>query len=464
MSAKNVEDAYALSPMQEGMLFHSLYAPGSGVYVTQITCSLRGLNREAFIESWRRIIDRHAILRSAFAWKNLKRPLQVVGRRVELPLREEDWSELSRADQERRFQEHLRNEKRTGFAFSKAPLMRLALFRIGEAEYRLAWSHHHLLLDGWSVYLVLKELFQFYEALCLGKAVELPPPMPYKSFIAWLRTQDVKEADAFWRRTLKRFRSPTPLGLEAPSEPPEGKPEQDEVRRKLPEGTTAALQLLAREHRLTMNTVVQGAWAFVLSQYSGEEDVLYGIVVAGRPHNLEGAESIVGLFINTLPVRTRIDDTANVIDWLKEMQQREADLRQYEYSPLVEIQGSSEIPRGTPLFESIFAFENYLVDASLKEGAASVEVWDYAVVEQNNFPLAVVTGLGNGLSIKATYDCSRFERSAVERMVAHLERVLTSMASLRSGACLSDIEMLLDEEVALLAAPRLQLLNADFNF
>lgn len=212
MSKRNIEAVYPLSPMQQGMLFHSLYAPESGVYFEQLSCTLRGaLDVRAFERAWQRVVERHPVLRTSFVWKRLDKTLQVVHRRVRLPLEQQDWRGLSPAKQEARLEAFLQAERSRGFNLAQAPLVRLALMRTGENGHRFVMSHHHLLLDGWSLPLLMKEVMTFYEAFSRGRELYLEPSHPYRDYIAWLQRQDAAEAEAFWRQTLEGFAAPTPL-------------------------------------------------------------------------------------------------------------------------------------------------------------------------------------------------------------------------------------------------------------
>ncbi|RMF32481.1 MAG: non-ribosomal peptide synthetase, partial [Chloroflexi bacterium] len=340
MSKRNIEAVYPLSPMQQGMLFHSLYAPESGVYVEQLSCTLRGdLDVPAFRRAWQRVVDRHAVLRTSFVWKQLDKTLQVVHRQVTIPLEQQDWRGLSPAQQQARLDAFLQQERRRGFDLSHPPLARLALMRTAEDAHIFVWSHHHILLDGWSLPLILGEVFALYEAFRQGRDLYLKPARPYRDYIAWLQRQDLAEAEAFWRETLAGFTAPTPLVVDRPVEAGEAHKEAYGVLEShLPATTTATLQALARQHRLTLSTVVQGAWALLLNRYSGEDDVVFGATVSGRPPDLPGVETMVGLFINTLPVRARIRPETPVVEWLRRLQAQLAAMRQYEYSPLVQVQ------------------------------------------------------------------------------------------------------------------------------
>ncbi|BAS60155.1 amino acid adenylation domain protein (plasmid) [Leptolyngbya boryana NIES-2135] len=428
MSAKNIEDLYRLSPMQQGMLFHSLYAPESGVYVEQVSAELQGdLNIPAFEQAWQQVLDRHPILRSAFVWENVEKPLQVVGRQVHLPLMVHDWQKLTVADQQAKLEALRQAERMQGFELSKAPLMRLILIQQAAQQYHFLWSHHHLLLDGWSTSLVLQEVFVVYEATCQGQTLRLPKPRPYRDYIGWLQQQSLPEAETFWRQTLKGFTAPTPFGVDVDHST--SAIQVGEYHTSLASETTTALQSLARQHQLTLNTLVQGAWALLLSRYSGESDVVFGTTVSGRPTTLPGAEAMVGLFINTLPVRVQVQSDRSLLPWLQQFQSQQAEARQYEYTPLFQIQQWSEIPPNSPLFESLVVFENYPIDPNVEQGNADLIVSRVQVFEQTNYPLTVIVRPGAALEISLVYDRHRFDADTIARMAGHLQTLLEGMAA-----------------------------------
>lgn len=435
-NAKNIEAVYSLSPMQQGMLFHTLFDPSSGLYFEQFSWTLKGeLDVSAFKRAWQRVVDRHPVLRTAFISEGFDNPLQVVGRRAKLPWEEHNWRGLPVAEQQVRLEAFLEADRSRGFELSKAPLMRCALIHLTEDTSQFVWSHHHLLLDGWSVTVLLQEVFSYYRAFCRGEELSLEVPRHYGDYIAWLQQQDLREAEAYWREALKGFTAPTSLGINrTPSDESDQQAGFSKHRIQLPRSTTEALQEIARQHHLTLNTLVQGAWAILLSRYSGEREVVYGAVVSGRPADLDGSESMVGLFINTLPVRVSVKGGESLVEWLKNLQSLQVEARQYEYSPLVQVQGWSEVPRGLPLFDSILIFENYPMDISLQGTGRSIEVSNPKVFDRTNYPLTVMaesqtTASGSELLLQITYDCARFEGAAVGRMLTHLQRLLEAMAS-----------------------------------
>jgi NRPS condensation-like uncharacterized protein len=340
MKMENVEDIYALSPVQQGILFHTLYAPGSGVYIEQIAWTIDGeIDISAFERAWQQVVRRHPILRTAFLWSGLDTPLQIVRKQVEIQLEHYDWRGISPTEQQARIESHLSEDRKRGYDLARAPLMRLALVRLTDDRYRFIWSHHHLLLDAWSVSSLLKEILISYEALSKNREIKLPESRPYRDYIAWLQRQDISKAEEFWRQTLAGFATPTSLRVEKPSyKISDDGDTYEEQQIQLSAETTAALRRLVRQHKLTLNTLVQGAWALLLSRYSGERDVIFGSVVSGRPAELAGVESMIGLFINTLPVRVEAPPEAELLTWMRGLQDRQVAGRQYEYSSLAQIQ------------------------------------------------------------------------------------------------------------------------------
>jgi hypothetical protein len=435
------EDAYPLSPVQEGMLFHTSAAPDSGVYVEQFTCRLRGpIDLEALEASWRHLFARHAALRTAMRWVDSGSPVQVVLREVELPLERPDWGDATPAERPARLEAFLRADRARGFVPTRAPLMRLALIRLEGDVHQIVWSLHHAVIDGWCMPLLFKELLDVYDALCRGVEPELPPCRPFRDYIAWLQRRDPARAEAFWRSELAGFTAPTPLGIDrAPAGATPGPHAAREAG--LSAELTAYLETLTRARQLTLSTIVQGAWALLLSRYSGREDVVFGLTVSGRPAELAGVESMVGMFINTLPLRVTIDERAGLVPWLKQLQRRQVELRQFEHSPLVQVQGWSDVPRGWPLFESIVVVENFPVDATLSSRAGRLGVEAVQFFDQTNYPLDLTIVPGAELWLKVGYDADRFDADTIDRLLGHLGTLLGGIAA-DPDRCLADLPLL----------------------
>ena len=430
-----IEDSYSVSPMQQGLLSHSLYEQQSGFYIEQIICSLHeNLNVSALVQSWQRVVERHSVLRTSFHWDGFNQLMQSVHTQVKLPLEQQDWHGLSQSEQENRLQAFLQSDRQRGFDPKEAPLMRLTLFQLAEADYKLVWTFHHTLLDGRSFLIVLKEVFTLYEALCENQDCQLLEPRPYKDYVNWLQQYAPPKAEEFWRQLLRGFTTPTQLpGISSLSSVVADAGVQtksygvQEVR--LSVATTSALQALAKEHQLTLNTIVQGAWALLLGRYSGQDDVVFGAIRACRRSALEGMESMVGLFVNTVPVRVRVEPDLLLLPWLKEMRSHWIALRDYEHTSLVKIQEWSEVPRGTPLFESLVMFENGEMNAELRSQGGNWEHREFELLEQIDYPLTLLAHAGSELLLKINYDGRRFDEKAIARMLGHLETLLKGIVA-----------------------------------
>ena len=445
MNADNIEDLYPLSPLQRGLLFHSLYNADRNPYFIQELCTLRGeLNVTHLEEAWRRVIERHSVLRTGFVWEGVDEPLQLVHKRVVVPFVKHDWRTIPAAEQQQRLDLWLAEDQRRPFDFSEAPVMRLFLIQLAEDTYQFIWDYHHLLMDGWCRGTILNEVFAIYEGLCRGEPLGLDAPRPYRDYIAWLQQQDVSAAAEYWKRYLHGFTAPTRLPLSSPARLARQRGFASQ-HRPLPVELTRDLQQLARTYRLTMNTLIQGAWAILLSRYCQEEDVVFGTTVSGRPAELAGVEQMVGLFINTLPVRVRIQEERNVIEWLQQLQNEQVEQRQYEYSQLAEVQGWSEVARGVPLFESLVVFENYPLKNLGTERRGNVEILRASALERGENPIEVVAWLSSELWLQIDYDNERIEAGSVTRLLSHLQTLLQGIAAAPHSR-LSELPLLTEAE------------------
>ncbi|HEY0602461.1 MAG TPA: condensation domain-containing protein, partial [Herpetosiphonaceae bacterium] len=428
LDTTQIEDIYPLTPTQRGMLFHTLYAPRSAVYFQQEGFLVEGrLDRAAFVRAWEHVLARHSVLRTAIVWEGLDEPVQVVFRQIRLPLAEHDWRDVPPAEHDARLDALAQADRDRGFDPVEAPLMRLTLIRLADDKHHVIWSRHHLLLDGWSVALILTEVLRAYAAFRLGRQPNLERPLPYRNYLAWLQRQNSAQAEAYWRRELAGFTQATPLGVDRPSSQLPGHEQYTEAWAHISPGTTAALQALARAHRITINTLFQGAWALMLSRYSGQEEILFGATGSGRPTTIPGVESMAGLLINTLPVRVRVTPSEPLIPWLQRILAHQGESRHYDYSSLVDIQRWSDIPRGQPLFDSLLVFENFPREFNQEARASNLVFSSAHSFECTNYPLNLAVLPGDGLHLRAIYDVDRFDRATIERLLDHLQALLAGM-------------------------------------
>ncbi|MBW4432012.1 MAG: amino acid adenylation domain-containing protein [Pelatocladus maniniholoensis HA4357-MV3] len=429
--SKNVESIYPLSPMQQGMLFHSIYTPDSGVYCTQTLITISSpINIVAFQRAWEKVVERYSVLRTLFLWEKRQQPLQVVRKQVDLPWNYQDWCNFSPTEQQERLDSLLQTERQTGFQLNQAPLMRCHLIRLSDQIYKFLWNRHHIILDGWSLPIIYQEVLTFYTSENQGQSCYLPPPRPYQDYIVWLKQQDLSVAENFWRRTLESFTAPTSLMVDRPQvNGSRVQPTYQEQEIHLSRATTQGLQSLGLQYGLTLSTLIQAAWAILLSRYSGESEVLFGVTLSGRPANLPMVENMVGLFINTLPLRVSIPKSELIIPWLQKLQQKQAELQEYAYSTLAEVQRMSDVPPGVPLFESLVVFENYPMDSLSEEPSQLLSVREVENFEETNYPLTVAAIPKKELLIKFGYDTNRFTSDTIVRMAGHLQTLLTTIVA-----------------------------------
>lgn len=424
---KTIEDVFELSSLQQGILFQTLYSEAD-MYVEQFSFTINApVDIDAYRRAWQSSLDRHAALRTSFYWEDVEQPVQVVQRALQIPLHREDWSGLGGAEQTARLPSWLQADRDRGFDLSKPPLIRITLIRLGEARYQLIITLHHIILDGWSLAILFTEVTAFYEASCQGRRLDLPSAPQYGDYIAWLQAQDQSRAEAYWRTALAGYRGPAPFCVDRLHGKITG---QDDVSKEqqlaISTETTAALQSLARQHHLTLNTLLQGAWAVLVSRYTGSDDVVFGAVVSGRPAVLQGVESMIGLFINTLPVRVRLSRKDLLIPWLKRLQSDQLEAREFHYSPLSKVQSWSETPRAMPLFHTLLTFENYPVGAAAGHEAVIANT-DF--FEGNDYPLSVTIAPRSEITVKIAYVRSRFDDGTISRMLDQFRELLQGMAA-----------------------------------
>jgi amino acid adenylation domain-containing protein/non-ribosomal peptide synthase protein (TIGR01720 family) len=440
-------DAYPLTPMQAGMLFQSVLEPEAGVYFEQVWGELRGdLVPATFRAAWQGLVDRHPGLRTRFVWRDVPEPRQIVAPQATLPWQELDWTGVNApADASAAWETLLAADRAHGFVFDAAPLMRVTIVRVGADRWRWLWSHHHLLLDGWCLPLVFQDVLGDYEHR-LGRIATPPAPgLPYRAYVDWVLAQDLGAAERFWRNYLAGFAGAPELRLPAPSAA-DG-PIAGELALKLSPTESTALRTWARKHGLTLNTLFQGAWALLLQHYGVGDDVVFGVTVAGRPAELPGVERIIGLFINTLPLRVHVTPDADATAWLQALQLAQAGMREFEHSPLASVQSWSEAPRGRALFESILVFENYPGDEAVRALRSSLQLKGLHTREQTNYPITVAVLPGDSITLKLHFDGRRFAPPAMQRMLTHWHRLAEALAT-PASAPLGRISPLRDEELA----------------
>ncbi|WP_271537163.1 non-ribosomal peptide synthetase, partial [Bradyrhizobium sp. CCBAU 45321] len=424
---REIEDIYPLSPMQQGMLFHAMHDGESGLYVNQVAAEIRGLDAEKLRRAWQAASDRHAVLRTGFIWRDLSgAPQQVVYRRAEVPFVEDDWRARSatwdQAQLDAALADVSRQEQAAGFDLSRPPLQRVRLIRLGDDRHWLIWTHHHILLDGWSSARLIAEVMQHNGE---GRLPALHHR--YRDYIAWLKARDSEASAAFWRNATAELDQPSFLAGSLVEPTGSQLFGHGTLALELDSVLTGRLQEFAARERITMNTLVQAAWAQLLRQHTGQGTVCFGVTVSGRPPELAGAEEMVGLFINTLPVIDGVGPQQTVGSWLRELQDRNLALREFGATPLYEIQRLAGRP-GRPLFDSILVFENYPVDRALIGQDRQIQVGETRIVETSNYPLFASIGVDERLRLVFNYQRKYFDEAQIARLQRTFVRLIEALS------------------------------------
>ncbi|MGU3305093.1 non-ribosomal peptide synthetase [Pseudomonas sp. M5A4_2d] len=433
--ASAIEDVYPLTPMQEGLLLHTLLEPGTGLYYMQDRYRINSaLDPERFAQAWQAVIARHEALRASFCWNVGEDMLQVIHKPGSTPIEYLDWRADPESEQEPRLQALLKQEREAGFDLLNQAPFHLRLIRVGEARYWFMMSNHHILIDAWCRSLLMNDFFEIYMALGEGRDAQLATPPRYRDYIAWLQRQNLAEARQWWQQNLRGFERTTPI----PSDRPflrehaghSGGMVVGDCYTRLDARDGAQLRELAQAHQLTVNTFAQAAWALVLRRVSGDRDVLFGVTVAGRPVEMPEMQRTVGLFINSIALRVKLpedDQRCSVRQWLSGLLDSNMQLREYEYLPLVTIQEHSEVPKGQPLFDSLFVFENAPVEVSVLDHAQSLNATSDSGRTHTNFPLTAVCYPGDDLGLHLSYDQRYFDETTVQGMLAEFKRLLLAL-------------------------------------
>jgi amino acid adenylation domain-containing protein/non-ribosomal peptide synthase protein (TIGR01720 family) len=426
-SVAGFQEVLPLSPLQEGLLFHALYDAGADAYGVEVVLDLAGpLDAPALRRAFAALLDRHPNLRAAFRHRGLARPVQVIASDVTLPWTEIDLGKTPDAEREARLEALVDEERARGFVMEEAPLLRVTLVRLGADRHRLILTNHHILLDGWSMPVVLDELFRLY------RGESLAPATPYRAYLAWLNRQDREAARAAWREALAGLDEPTrlldglPGGPGAPKKSSAGL-SQRHVALSLSPALTGALGDLARRYDLTLNTIVQAAWALLLGRMSGRADVVFGVTVSGRPAEIAGVETMVGLLINTVPLRVELRPGEPVAELLVRLQAAQARLLPHQHLGLTEIQADAGLGA---LFDTLVVFENYPLDRGrLDAPAPGLRVAGFAAEDATHYPVSLMAMPGERLELRLDYRPDLVAAATAEALSGRLERLLAGMAA-----------------------------------
>lgn len=422
-----VEDVFTLTPLQHGMLFRSIYWPQSDAYFNQNVLELVGdLQPELLLEAWAAVARRYEILRMGFLWSGLNEAHQYVLTDPTIPWRRHDWRDLEPHECDAKLTALLEEDRGEPLRMSEAPLYRLQLIRVGERRHFLLWSHHHILLDGWCLSLIWGDVFKAYDDLVLGKFVPFPPVRPYRHFVAWLAQQDSNgPAKTYWQETLEGYDEVTRFaGTNGIDDAP-----FETIPVVLSERLSTAVRDLGSALGVTTNVIVQTMWSLMLARYGGKSDVVHGVSVSGRPPQLEGVEHMVGLFINTVPLRVKIDWNAPLSTLLRNVQRSLTLASEYAHVSLAQIKAwcGASGQFGAAIFDSLVAFENYPEDNLPQRPMGGVQIIDRMAAEKTEYPLGLIVLPGKDLIFHFNFSTAHFDHAAVHELAGLAQSILERM-------------------------------------
>ncbi|MGH3686628.1 MAG: condensation domain-containing protein, partial [Pseudonocardiaceae bacterium] len=423
----DLTDILPLSPMQEGLLFHTLYDQDSAdVYVVQHVVNLDGaLDGQVLRAAVHALLERHLNLRASFPQLDSGRPVQLIPRQAVLPWHEVDLSGLDAADADTQTARLAADDHVRWFDLSAPPLLRFTLIHLGPHRHRLIMTNHHILLDGWSMPVLMRELVTLY-ASCADPSV-LPRITPYRNYLAWLAHQDHPAAEQAWRHAMNGLTEPTHLAPIDPSRAPK-LPEQ--ITMKVPTQLTTALHDQARRHGLTLNTLIQGAWGVLLSRLTGNHDVVFGAVVSGRPPHIPHVETMIGLFITMVPVRICVNPAEPLITMLARLQHEQSALSAHQHLGLAHIQHLTGIGE---LFDTVVVFENYPWDPPTRstspEPDTGIRITSITGSDATHYPLTLIACPTPHLHLRLDYRSDLFDPTTIEALAARLIRLLEAVVT-----------------------------------
>ncbi|MEC1581804.1 plipastatin non-ribosomal peptide synthetase PpsC [Bacillus subtilis] len=423
-----IQDIYPLSFMQEGMLFHSLYDEQSRAYFEQASFTIHGqLDLERFQKSMDAVFDRYDIFRTAFIYKNVAKPRQVVLKQRHCHVHVEDISHLNEKDKEHCTEAFKEQDKSKGFDLQTDVLMRISILKWAPDHYVCIWSHHHILMDGWCLGIVIKDFLHIYQALGKGQFPDLPPVQPYRTYIKWLMQQDREEAAEYWKKRLQHFEKASPLPKRT-DQMSDGTLQQ--ITFTIPEKETSELQKIAAACGATLNTVFQALWGIMLQKFNRRDDAVFGSVISGRPSELKDVENMVGLFINTIPIRVQ-SDFLSFSDLVSGMQKDMTEAEAYSYFPLYDIQAQSALKQ--ELIDHIIVFENTPTQQEIEElnqaGSFDFSVKDFEMEEVTNYRCSVKVIPGRTLYVRIHFHTGTYQPNMMSEIKDYLQHMISDVIS-----------------------------------
>ena len=425
---QKVSAIYPLSSVQKGMLFHGLYDKKSDAYLEQITFDILApdLDHELLKESWNHLLRNHSALRSSFFYEGLNMPLQTVAKEIGIPFTFQDLSSLPASEKRKVLDQWIAIDAKEKFDFSIVPLMRVGLLKLDATNYKMVWAYHHILLDGWSLPIIIEELFNVYDELKSGKEVTTKKEDIYQDYIELLQERDVREEEKFWKNYFDGFKSPSLLPYVTSTENRnKGEAVTAFEYLNFDKAYTREISKYVQANQITINTFVQGVWSILLSKLCGQKEVVFGVTVSGRTTEMSDIENRVGLFINTLPLRAKFDDQQKLTKWLTDLQSKHAATRNFQHSGVNDIKNWCSLP--AELFDSILVFQNYPL-RSVLSGQWSLSVEDITFKSKNNYLFSITAaGLDQRLDIEFEYKSALIDQQTAMMIKNNFKEVMDQL-------------------------------------
>ncbi len=442
----DIKDVYTLTPMQQGMLYHFLVDEKSRAYFQQTTFEINGnLDIKVFEESFNKVIERHDALKTAILYEKLQKPLQIVLKERKAKIHYEEITYLKEEEKEKYIKNFQEKDKEKGFHLSKEILIRMSVIKIQERKYKVIWSFHHILMDGWCLGIIMKDFFRVYESLKNHKEITLEDTYPYGSFIRWLEIQDKKEGERYWKEYLHGYEDKVAI--------PKSVNEDNsyigkEKSVKLSKELTSKIEKLTKENQVTINTFFQSIWGILLQKYNNVEDVVFGSVVSGRNAKIKGIENMVGLFINTIPVRIQGKEDTSFMELIKKVQEEGIKGREYDYSSLADIQENTSLKEN--LIDHIMVFENYPIEDEIsnifENTKRELTIGNVENHEHTNYDFGISILPGEEIGIRISYNEKVYSSERMNRILVHIENIIEEGIK-NPEIKIKDIQILSKEEI-----------------
>ncbi|HLP47528.1 MAG TPA: condensation domain-containing protein, partial [Candidatus Kapabacteria bacterium] len=443
LDPKSIENIFALTPLQEGMLFHYLRSPHSELYFEQLSLEISGtIDIQVFQKTWHLIIETNEMLRTVFRWERLEKPSQIILKEPSFELRFHDLSDKANNRKKTALAEMKTKDRGEGFDLNRVPF-RVTLCKLDECQYEMIISNHHILYDGWSNGIILKEFFKTYHTLLKKEQVLKFPAKPsFKEYIKWLQNLDRKTQEQYWRGYLAGMETLTELPIKKRAEEKTGPGDYSII---LEEDINDKLNVFVKNNKVTLASVFYTAWGILLQKYCDSEDIIFGTTVSGRTGGIKGIEDMVGLFINTIPLRIQAAPNEKIIEVVFRTDQVLREQEKFENTPLVDIRTYSTVDGSGSLFDNILAIENYPLDNRLLPENSLLAVNTYSIAEMTHYDLAVGIMPFNEIEIKFSFKSGLFEKDAIENLAGHYKGIIQNIIE-NPETRLSQLEIISTEE------------------